>query len=145
MSTNSQTPHYLTERKGEVTDILALDGSEQLNFNPYRGAFSLCQKINITRQRKDGLLRVSFTPVLLSSPALISQFTHDITGVVMESITLDGKTYKLEDLPSEGKLLARQATATQAHIKKLEARLAIANTAQSSYVDRLRKLATKTA
>ncbi|WP_179397149.1 DUF6447 family protein [Marinobacter sp. ANT_B65] len=91
------------------------------------------------------MLRVSFAPVLLSSPTLLSKFTHDITGVVMESITLDGKTYKLEDLPSEGKLLARQATATQTHIKKLEARLAIANTAQSSYVDRLRKLATKTA
>lgn len=63
----------------------------------------------------------------------------------MESIILDGKTYKLKDLPTEGQLLARHATATTAHIKKLEARLAIAQTAQSSYVDRLRQIANKKA
>ncbi|MBU2954470.1 DUF6447 family protein [Marinobacter sp. F3R08] len=63
----------------------------------------------------------------------------------MESITVDGKTYKLKDLSTEGRLLARQASATNDHIKRLEARLAVARTAQSSYVDRLKSIAGKKA
>jgi uncharacterized protein YdbL (DUF1318 family) len=63
----------------------------------------------------------------------------------MNSITVDGKTYELKDLPTEGKQLARQASATNDHIRKLEARLAIARTAQSSYVDRLKAITTEKA
>lgn len=63
----------------------------------------------------------------------------------MDSITVDGKTYNLKDLPTEGRQLARQASATNDHIKKLEARLAIARTAQSSYVDRLKTITAKKA
>lgn len=59
----------------------------------------------------------------------------------MESITVEGKTYRLDDLSTEGKQLALQASATNEHIKKLEAKLAIARTAQSSYVNRLKAIA----
>ncbi|MCK0163721.1 DUF6447 family protein [Marinobacter sp. S6332] len=63
----------------------------------------------------------------------------------MDSITLDGKTYKLDSLPEEGRQLAHQASITNTHIKKLEARLSIARTAQHSYLDRLRNIADKKA
>jgi len=73
----------------------------------------------------------------------ISRFMALRTGDFMDSITVDGKTYKLENLSTEGRQLAQQASATSGHIKKLEARLAIARTAQSSYLDRLKDIAGK--
>ncbi|GAA3588998.1 MULTISPECIES: hypothetical protein [Marinobacter] len=56
----------------------------------------------------------------------------------MEKFTLDGKTYSLSDLPEEAQRLARQAAMTSELIQKLEARTAIAKTAQARYLDSLK-------
>lgn len=56
----------------------------------------------------------------------------------METFTLDNKRYNLDDLPEEARKLARQAAMTNELIEKLEARTAIARTAQARYVGHLK-------
>lgn len=56
----------------------------------------------------------------------------------METFTLDGKRYNIDELPEDAQRLARQAALTTELIEKLEARAAIARTAQARYVDHLK-------
>lgn len=56
----------------------------------------------------------------------------------METFTLDGKRYNVDELPEEAQRLARQAALTSELIEKLEARAAIARTAQARYIDYLK-------
>jgi len=56
----------------------------------------------------------------------------------MENFTLDNKRYNLDELPEEARKLARQVALTVELIEKLEARTAIARTAQARYVDHLK-------
>ncbi|MBU2875746.1 hypothetical protein [Marinobacter salexigens] len=56
----------------------------------------------------------------------------------MEKFTLDNKSYNLDELPEEARKLANQAALTSEFIEKLEARIAIARTAQARYVEHLK-------
>jgi uncharacterized protein YdbL (DUF1318 family) len=57
----------------------------------------------------------------------------------MKSITLDGKTYELDKINPQGQEIARQAGVASDLVRKLEARLAIARTAQGQYAENLRQ------
>ncbi len=58
---------------------------------------------------------------------------------MMKTVTLDGKTYELDKINPQARELARQAGVAANLVRKLEARLAIARTAQGQYAEDLRQ------